>query len=324
MGTCDSKDLKILYHLDQNSRLPYSKLGDAISMSQEAVRYRVKRLLEQGIVNTLTTVVDVAKLGSALYKVFLKLHNVNEQIISDMIEYLRASSQIAWVARTDGSFDLTFAVRAADIHDVLLLSNTVDELVGKFDCFINRRVFCVNISGEYLRRAYLVNRKRRIAKTGYYTVRSKPQVVDKINVQILKKLARNSRLSAVQLAENLPISSDAVLGRIKQLEKQKIITQYLLVLNHHLMDQIHFKVFIFLNHATPEKLNEFLNHCKSYPNVIYIIKTLGEWDCELDIEVRNIKQYRELMMDLTSRFATIIKSYDALMISRIHKYNLFP
>ncbi len=323
MSKIDKTDRRLLYELDRNSRIPYSKLGDAVGISQEAARYRVGQLLKEGVINKFCTVVDSAKLGFAYFKVFLKLHNVNEKNIQEIINYLGAKPSVCWLARVDGSYDIGYAVKAANIHDILHLSNLVDDLAGVYDCFIKKRVFCVNISGEYLDRDYLINRKRTAPSKGFYSVYSDAVSTDDLNLRILRALAENSRWTAVEIAEQLPVTSDAVLQRIKRLERQKIITRYNLVLNHELLNQIHYKVFIYLDRVNPAKQQEFMNYCKSKPNIVFILKTLGEWDCELDIEVENLTQFREVMMDLTSRYGEIIDAYEPQVVNKIHKYQLY-
>ena len=324
MTKIDEVDRGLLYELDRNSRAPYSKLGDAVKISQEAARYRVQRLVESGIINKFCTVVDAAKLGFAYYKVFLKLHNVSEKIIQEIILFLSQNQQVAWVVQLDGSFDVGFAVKAANIHDVLSLSRVIDDLTSVFNCYVNKRVFCVNIAGEYMSRDYLVNRTRKLDRIGFYSVLSEPVEIDDLNLQIVRLLAEDARRSAVDLAKVLPVSSDAVLQRIKRLESLKVITRYNLVLNHFLFGYAHYKVFVYLNRISPDRQRAFMEHCKQQPNVIFMVKTLGPWDCELDLEVASLQEYKRLMMDLTSEFADVVTDYDGLVINRVHKYNLFP
>ena len=45
---------------------------------------------------------------------------------------------------------------------------------------------------------------------------------------------------------------------------------------------------------------------------------------ELDLEVESVEEFRRIMMDLTSKFSSMIKDYSALTIYNVHKYNLLP
>ncbi|MDO8740263.1 MAG: hypothetical protein Q7J54_01670 [Candidatus Woesearchaeota archaeon] len=64
--------------------------------------------------------------------------------------------------------------------------------------------------------------------------------------------------------------------------------------------------------------------CRANNKIVYIIEALGKWNYELDMEVENISQYRKIMMDLTNEFSDIISDYDALIVGKIFKYNLYP
>jgi DNA-binding Lrp family transcriptional regulator len=50
MEKLDVKDRKILYHLDLDSRQPFSQLGKKVGLSKDLVAYRVKKLHERGII----------------------------------------------------------------------------------------------------------------------------------------------------------------------------------------------------------------------------------------------------------------------------------
>ncbi|MBL7662510.1 Lrp/AsnC family transcriptional regulator [bacterium] len=324
MAKIDSTDLQLLHALDRNARLPFSKLGDEARISQEAARYRVQRLFEEQVIHSTITVVDSAKLGFAYYKIFLKLHSVNEQHIEQIIDHLNTNPDVAWVVRIEGNFDIGFALKVSGTKDLLTLNSLVEDLTLGYHGYVSRRVFCINIAGEYLSRDYLVGRKRKDLKPGFYSVFSDPVEVDHNDQQIIRKLTTNARLSAVDLAAGLDISSDAVLLRLKKLEQKKVITRYTLVLHHSQIGHLHYKVFLYLNRSNPEKHQKLLALCKTKPHVIFIVKTFGEWDYELELEVESVSQMRQVMMEITSDYADVIHNYDALLISRIHKYNLFP
>ena len=48
----DKIDLKLLSLLGKNCRLSYSTLGDALKLSKDSVRNRIKRLEEERIIGT--------------------------------------------------------------------------------------------------------------------------------------------------------------------------------------------------------------------------------------------------------------------------------
>jgi len=314
------KDRKILYELDKNSRVSYSNIAKAVRLSQETVRYRVSNMLKKGIINKFFTVVDSARLGYAFYKVLIKLHNVDAERIQEIVSYLQKKDSVVWIVSIDGSYDLGFAVK---VTNVIELSNLIEDLNEKYNMFISRRVISINIIGEYLLRDYFINKERQIKEQVSYTAQFKPYKIDEKDKEIIRQLTKDSRISAIDIAKKLNISSDSVIQRLRKLEKEKVITRYNIVLNHNKLKQLQYKILLYLNHVSPEKIRSFINYCRTKSNIVYIIKSLGEWDYELDIEVENVEDYRRVMRDLTKEFSEIINDYNALIITKIHKYNLY-
>lgn len=42
------------------------------------------------------------------------------------------------------------------------------------------------------------------------------------------------------------------------------------------------------------------------------------------MDVDDANQFRQIMMELKSKFADIIKEYNTLQVSQVHKFNFFP
>jgi len=52
------------------------------------------------------------------------------------------------------------------------------------------------------------------------------------------------------------------------------------------------------------------------PSICYYIKTIGEWDVELDIEIDNFKEYNLLIRMIKEQFGNIIKNIDSVYLTR--------
>lgn len=316
----DKYDRKILRVLDINSRQPYSKLAKSVGMPQETVRYRVQNLLKKGIIQNFQTVIDGGKLGFYYYKIFFKFYNVNETAVEMVIRYLCDHEAVNWVVRVDGSYDISITVR---VSNPLELSNLIDEVRRKYSAQIHKWVYSVNIKMDFLTRDYLTDSKRKKTSAGSYSAYKEPYHLDETNWEIIRLLAQESRISAVDIAKQLPISSDAVLLRIKQLERDQVIVRYNLVLDNSKLNQLNYYVLVYLSYFSPKREQSFVQYCSKNSNIVYLIKALGEWDYELSIEVETVQEYRELMMDLTREFSDIIRDYNGMMVSKIHKY-IYP
>jgi DNA-binding Lrp family transcriptional regulator len=292
-----------------------------VGLSQEAVRYRINSLIKIGVIKSFLTILDISKIGFTFYKILIKLHNIDEPKLKNIITSLKENKAISWLATLEGDYHLGIVVKAKNIWE---LNITLENIDKDFSHYISKRVFSVNLFGEYLDRNYLLDTKRINKNIISYTTESNKEKTDSKDLDIIKELTRDGRINAVDIAKKLKISPDTVLQRKKRLEKEGIITRYSIVLDHNKLNQTHYKVLIYLNDFSPQKISDFVNFCKTKEQIVYIIKALGEWNYELDIEVKTLETFRQTMMELTNRFSDIIKDYSSLIVREIHKYNYYP
>ena len=58
MATIDLKDRKLIYELQQDSRQSFKSIGKKIGMSSELVKYRIKRLIDNKIIQNYTILIN--------------------------------------------------------------------------------------------------------------------------------------------------------------------------------------------------------------------------------------------------------------------------
>jgi DNA-binding Lrp family transcriptional regulator len=108
------------------------------------------------------------------------------------------------------------------------------------------------------------------------------------------------------------------------MEKQEIIKHFTVVPNESKYPYLHYKILIGLKNISEKIEQDLVNYCKSNSYIVYFVKALGEWDFEIDVEVESVEKFRELMMDLKSKFQNDLKDYSSLLIYKVHKYNFCP
>jgi Lrp/AsnC family transcriptional regulator, leucine-responsive regulatory protein len=98
----DNKDRKILLELDINSRQSYASIGKKLKISKEVVLYRVNKLVEEKIITNFTCIIDYSQLGIISLRTFLKLKNLEQNLLQNIIDYLKDIPQIGWVVTIIG------------------------------------------------------------------------------------------------------------------------------------------------------------------------------------------------------------------------------
>lgn len=100
--TLDETSKKIIELLQADGRRSYAALGKAVNLSEAAVRQRVQRLLESGVMQ-IVAVTDPLSLG------FLRQAMIGVKCEGDLeavADLLAAMEEIDYVVITAGSFDL--------------------------------------------------------------------------------------------------------------------------------------------------------------------------------------------------------------------------
>ena len=318
----DLKDRKILYQLDINARQSASEIGKKVGLSKQVVNYRINKLIESGVIQKFYTVMDTSKLGFTTYKIFLRLQNVDIEKQNEIINYIANHQNVQFFISTDGMFDLVFNVLAKNVNE---LYEIIKELENKYGNYIAEKEIITMIFSSFFFRDYLINKKSNfIRKPMYFGSEPMKMELDEKDKKILHFLGIDARMPIVDIAKEVKLSPDAVALRIKKLEKSQIIQNYILLPNFEFLNQTSYKVMFKLHNLTKEKENSILEYSKQQPNIWFYSKSLGRWDLEINMDVENANQFRNIMMEIKSRFSDVVKEYNTLQVSKVHKFNFYP
>ncbi|MFH1294646.1 MAG: Lrp/AsnC family transcriptional regulator [Candidatus Aenigmatarchaeota archaeon] len=316
----DQKDKKILKELFDNARKPYSVIGRNTRLSKEVVNYRIKGMLESGVLTGFNTVIDVRRLGWKMFFVYVRLRNINVKEDKEIIEDLKSHKNISWLVRCIGNYDLILKVFVRDNEEI-------DEIVKWLDFRYAEHLDYYAI--EYISEEHAVpfsfiyapdeRKVHQIKKT-----KKDDYSLSEIDSKILRELKEEARLPLSEMSERTNISRDLLNYHLKKLEKEKIILKYRpdvwpekLGYNWHFM---RLKLGM-MNSATVRELNTYLLNQK---NVTYFYNTVGESDVNIELRVKTTMELNIILMELRSILKTVLKRYEIMIILDEHIYNYFP
>ena len=123
----DSVSKAIIEQLQEDGRRPYAAIGKAVGLSEAAVRQRVQKLLDQGVMQ-IVAVTDPLTLGfTRQAMVGIKV----EGDIDPVADSLAAMDEVDYVVATAGSFDLLAELVCEDDEHLLeLISKRIRALPG--------------------------------------------------------------------------------------------------------------------------------------------------------------------------------------------------
>ena len=115
----DSASKAIIEQLQEDGRRPYAAIGKAVGLSEAAVRQRVQKLLDQGVMQ-IVAVTDPLTVGFTRQAMV----GINvEGDIESVADALAALDEVDYVVCTAGSFDLLAELVCEDDEHLLEMIN---------------------------------------------------------------------------------------------------------------------------------------------------------------------------------------------------------
>jgi Lrp/AsnC family transcriptional regulator, leucine-responsive regulatory protein len=310
MHKLDIRDRKILFELDKNSRMSLTNLAKKLKTSKEVIFHRINNLKERNILLQCHAILGNYRFGLMLYKIYLKFSNVSSKEEIEILDYLKSNQHVMYLANSRGRWDLMIGIWAPNLENFYSVNN---EIINKLSKYIQDRGVSISMKTTQFNRRYLYSDGSEPCEFDFGE--NKPQVkIDKEDRKILDILTQNSRTKLTQIASQTGISTDMVRYRIKKLENEKIITGYKCLFNSEKLGFVTCKSFIFFENINEIRKKEFLNYCKTLPNVINLVDTFAAWDLEIMFEIESFEEFYKIMDKLKNKFKDIIKFYEGMLI----------
>ncbi len=143
---------------------------------------------------------------------------------------------------------------------------------------------------------------------------SMAQDLDKIDMQILKILQENGRITNLQLSGEIGLSPAPTLERVRKLETGGFIKSYHALVDEELLG-LGIKTFIQvqLDFHKGNTIETFAEELKNIKEVTECHHVTGECDFLLKVYVKDIKSYERLIMDKISKIS-VVKTFQTMMI----------
>jgi Lrp/AsnC family transcriptional regulator for asnA, asnC and gidA len=123
----DSVSKAIIEQLQEDGRRPYAAIGKAVGLSEAAVRQRVQKLLDQGVMQ-IVAVTDPLTVG---FRRQAMVGITVEGDVQPVADALAEMGEVEYVVVTAGSFDLLIEIVCEDDDHLLeLISKRIRALPG--------------------------------------------------------------------------------------------------------------------------------------------------------------------------------------------------
>lgn len=310
------KDRRIIRELNKNSRQSFSNIGKKVGLPKNVVNYRVKKLIDNGVITLFCTTINRAKLGYMYCRLFLKFQHFSEQIENELISHISKLKNIHWVASLDGSFDFCIIFLAKTMKQV---DEVYESIIYKFDEHIKDRELSMAPHLYYLPYNYLYEKM----EYKYGEIKPEDEIIkpDKKDYELINLIKENSRIPMVELMEKMSMSPQMIRNRIKNLIEGGIITGFNVRIDHTKFKLPDFHTFLNLTNMTKEKEKEIIQFLCSKKSTTHIIKGLGRWDLEFESVFSSHFELHDFLKELKNKFSENISKYDSVLIYKIYPIN---
>lgn len=319
----DLKDRRILLEIERDCRQPYRRIGKAVGVHPDSVRYRVDRLKRRGVIHSYLTYVNFSRLGFTDYGIFFRAQRLTSKEEGFLISFLEAHPYVSYVSRLGGQYDFIIAVLAKDVsHFNRILGGIMEKIGG----YILDKEISIRVDLVHFPKTYLEQKKQRDIRTPltYFGKEYGVEMLDKTDFSLLSTISNRADLSLVEIGKQIHIPTSTVLSRLTKLKKRGIIIGYFAFTSPQAIGYQAYDVMIKLKNPSPQKEKEFETFLGKNAYIVYMLKTIGKWDREFSIEVPDQQTFQTVLSEIRERFDELIQSLEFVVIFKDIKYNLFP
>ncbi|MEK6921348.1 MAG: Lrp/AsnC family transcriptional regulator [Nanoarchaeota archaeon] len=317
----DKKDKEILFLLSENSRLPVSMLSRKLKMGKDTLWYRLRRLIDNKMIEAFITEIDETALGFKRHIIYLAFQNVDQKQEEQIISFIVAFPFVSWTTTSTGKWSVILDFLA---QDITAIQSFLDQLLNRFGpCVSEHLIFPLLSFEHYPSKIYglgktssgkILNSKKSVAKVS----------LDTLDKQLLFLLSTNARLDYVSLSKHLKITANAVKNRLKRLQAGGVIKRFTLYPKKSALGYEQYYVQLFFSQATKQEEIVFLSYLKEHSLINAVYRPLAPWSIEIAVLAQNSGQLRQVILDLRNKFGKFIRIHDTMLFYQEPKLNYLP
>jgi DNA-binding Lrp family transcriptional regulator len=154
---------------------------------------------------------------------------------------------------------------------------------------------------------------------------SQDQVLDNIDKAILQELQTDGRVSNAELARRVNLSPPAIHARLKRLEEQGFIRQYVALLDR---EKVGYDMLCFVNMNLQLHQQEQIDTVRAaildIPEVLECYSLTGEYDYLLKVAIRNRKDLERFVMHHLTKISGVHQVHTSIVLTELKSTTALP
>lgn len=133
----DETDRKILKELSNNARINIVDLSVKLKLTRDVINYRIKKLVENGIIVQYRCYLNLHKIGINLYKIILRTKNLDEKSEKEIKKFVDEHKKATQFLKLIGSWDMEIEFETENEDELYQILNDLrkkfSEIIRDFD-----------------------------------------------------------------------------------------------------------------------------------------------------------------------------------------------
>ncbi len=317
----DIKDKKLLFYLSTDARASDTQLSKKIGLSKNAVKYRISRLKNEGIIKHFASVINIGALGLDAFTILLKF---NDDIYEkkEIIEYFKNHPFADWVATLSGEWDIFAEFIYKDYYH---MHEIISSIVSHFGALLSS--YKVQSTAVPLRVEHLPTDFYKDLGLGELprkkSIREQYKA-DKTDKKILYALSQDSSLPYLSIAQNTKLTMDIVRYRIRQLTEKGIIIKAFPEVSLPKLGYTEYLYTVQLKNVSEEKMDALKAQISANGNITFAFFDLFSFSIIASCAFKSPDDMDHFSRGLRKQYGEIIDRQEYMLMKEQILFNLFP
>jgi DNA-binding Lrp family transcriptional regulator len=123
----DIIDIQILELLRENARRRLTDIALQLSLTPAAIKYRIQRLIESGIIHKFTILIDQKKIGYEILA-FLIIYATSKTRVTSIVKYLKRLPEISKITILMGDPDIISEMNVTNMNNFIELLKNISKI----------------------------------------------------------------------------------------------------------------------------------------------------------------------------------------------------
>jgi DNA-binding Lrp family transcriptional regulator len=312
--TISKKEGAVLAAVEMNAQRSIGEISALTKLHTHTVTYCLATLKSKNILGPLRASIDKYKLGIAHLHLLFSINGAKMNQQDAVIKWLCKSPHTGWLAEIGGQHQYALSLRTRHRHKEAF---AVKELGSIFPNVIRSQSISIITAIHSFGRRFLGPTSIKRDSFKHEITEEEDLDLDSVDYKILFGLSTLNYSSERELAALLQIPQATLRRRITTLESLSIIDGYYHHIDTSLLGYQLFKLQIVSPSLGSELSERLIQFAKEEEHVVHLIETLGGWQAELQIEVRDATHASEIANDVRRSLAHTIEAVNIIPVLRV-------